>query len=174
MRKILSAVVVLMSLAGSLCGCKTNQANMNDAYTRAIEGRADDLGLDSTIYSKERRQMTHGSMTVNGTEVPVSSQWVRVTADGGGIRENLKRYNVVVGQFKQVFNALSMRERLVDNGYPGAFVVETGEPYYFVIAASFDSAADAVRQLESCEKDPLLKMKSPLPFILEPAQFRRR
>lgn len=173
MRKVITAMLAVM-LAGVFFSCKTNQANMNDAYTKAMEGRTDDdLGLDETIYSKERKQMKHGSMNVDGTEVPVSSQWVRVTENGGGIKESLKRYNVVVGQFKQIFNARSMRERLVDGGYPGAFVVETGEPYYFVVAASFADASAAVEMLSHVGADPSLKMKSPLPFILEPAQFRR-
>lgn len=173
MRKLLT-LALIFTLCGLLSGCKTNQKNMNDAYTKAIEGRAeDDLGLDETIYSRERKQMKHGSMTVNGVEVPVSTQWVKVTADGGGINENLKRYNVVVGQFKQKFNAKSMRERLADNGYPGAFVVETREPYYFVVAASFDNASDAVKMLDHTKSDQSLKMKDPLPFILEPAQHRR-
>ena len=172
MRKILSAVLILAA-AASLGGCKTNQANMNDAYTKAMAGREDDLGLDSTIYSRERKQMKHGTMTVNGTEVPVSSQWVKVTAEGGGINESLRRYNVVVGQFKQVFNARSMRERLADDGYPGAFVVETGEPYYFVVASATDDASQAVEMLDHVKADPGLKMKSPLPFILQPAQYRR-
>lgn len=173
MRKVITAMLAVM-LAGVFFSCKTNQANMNDAYTKAMEGRTDDdLGLDETIYSKERKQMKHGTMTVNGVEVPVSTQWVKVTADGGGINESLKQYNVVVGQFKQKFNAKSMRERLADNGYPGSFVVETREPYYFVVAQSFDNASDAVKMLDIVRADQSLKMKSPLPFILEPAQHRR-
>lgn len=172
MRKILTALLAVM-LAASFYSCKTNQANMNDAYTKAMAGRDDDLGLDETIYSRERKQMKHGSMMVNGEEVPVSSQWVKVTADGGGINENLKRYNVVVGQFKQKFNAKSMRERLIENGYPGAFIVQTGEPYYFVVAASYSEAPEAVEMLRKVTADTSLKMKSPLPFILEPPQFRR-
>lgn len=173
MRKVLTMALVF-SLVATLCSCKTNQKNMNDAYTKAMEGRTDDdLGLDETIYSKERKQMKHGTMTVNGVEVPVSTQWVKVTADGGGINESLKQYNVVVGQFKQKFNAKSMRERLADNGYPGSFVVETREPYYFVVAQSFDNASDAVKMLDIVRADQSLKMKSPLPFILEPAQHRR-
>ncbi len=172
MSKLATATLIL-TLGLTAAGCKTNQANMNDAYTKAIEGRADDLGLEATVYGKERKQMTHGTMTVNGAEVPVSSQWVRVTKDGGGINESLKHYNVVVGQFKQIFNARSMRERLVDSGYPGAFIVETSEPYYFVVAASFENASDAVEMLNHAKADETLKMKEPLPFILEPARYRR-
>ncbi len=172
MRRILTALLAAV-LVCTFYSCKTNQANMNDAYTKAMAGKEDDLGLDETIYSRERKQMKHGSMTVNGEEVPVSSQWVKVTKDAGGINESLKRFNVVVGQFKQIFNARSMRERLVDNGYPGAFVVETGEPYYFVVAASYPEASEAVEMLHKVSADSSLKMKSPLPFILEPAQMRR-
>lgn len=165
---------IIFTIALLVMSCKTNEKNMNDAYVRAIAGRENDNpGLDSTIYSQIRREMNHNTMVVNGDSVDVSTQWLSVTEGGGGIRENLKRYNIAVGQFKQLFNAKSMRERLLDMGYPGAFVVQTREPYYYVIAASLSDVNDAVTFLHKVEKDPQLKMKSPLPFILEPAQHRR-
>lgn len=172
MRKL--AWLLLAVMAFGAFSCKTNEKNMNDAYVKAIQGRnADSFGLDSTIYTKIRREMQHGEMTVGDRKVDVSSQWVNVTKDGGGLRESLKRYNVVVGQFKLLFNAKSMRERIADGPYPGAFVVETGEPYYYVIAGSFDEVTPAIDMLERAKADTVLKLKSPLPFILEPAQWRR-
>lgn len=169
-------LIILLAAMGiiTLHGCKTNEKNMSDAYNAAIAVRnGDDPGLDSTIYTKVRRDMKQGSATIDGKEVPINSQWVRVTDGGGGIRESLKRFNVVVGQFKLEFNAKSMRERLIGDGYPGAFVVQTAEPYYFVVAASFDDAKEAAAMLEKAQDDARLKMKAPLPFILEPPQFRR-
>ncbi len=173
MRKILLAIAILV-VGLSFVGCKTNEKNMSNAYNIAVAARnGDDIGLDSTIYTKIRHQMKHNEMTVDGRTVDVSSQWVKVTEGGGGIKENLRRYCVVLGQFKLEFNAKSMQERLVDGGYPQAFVVQTAEPYYFVVGASFDSAPEAVNFLEKAKADQSLKLKDPAPFILEPAQFRR-
>lgn len=173
MRKIVFAIAIFAT-ALSFIGCKTNEKNMSNAYNIAVAARnGDDVGLDSTIYTKIRHQMKHNEMTVEGRTVDVSSQWVKVTEGGGGIKESLRRYCVVLGQFKLEFNAKSMQERLVDGGYPQAFVVQTGEPYYFVIGASFNTAPEAVNFLEKVKEDQTLKLKEPAPFILEPAQFRR-
>lgn len=167
----LTAISALMFV---LVGCKTNEANMSSAYNAAVAARdGSDLGLDSTIYTMTRHQMKHSEMTVNGRTVDVSSQWVRVTEGGGGIRESLRRYCVVLGQFKLEFNAKSMQERLSENGYPQAFVVQTSEPYFFVVGASFNNAEEAVLFLDKVKADTSLKLKSPAPFILEPPQFRR-
>lgn len=173
MRRLLLIVVVL-SLASAFVGCKTNETNMRSAYDAAVAARdGDDLGLDSTIYTQVRRQMKHSEMTVDGRTVDVSSQWVRVTEGGGGIKESLRRYCVVLAQFKLEFNAISMQARLVDNGYPQAFVVQNGEPYYYVIGAAFSNAQEAVNFLDKVKADKSLSLKAPAPFILEPPQFRR-
>lgn len=170
------STILLLTLMATLAlsSCKTNERNMMDAYEKAIAGKAEleaEEAKDASIYGNVRREMKHDALIVNGDTLDVSVQWVRLTKDGGGINEYLKRYCVVVGQFKQRFNAKSMRERLTENGYPGCFVVETREPYFFVIAASYDELDPAIEMLHKVEKDPVFRFKSPVPFILRPAQI---
>lgn len=156
-----------------LTGCKPTEQNYRSAYEKTIAGRADKEADDSTIYTNIRREMKERFMVVDGDSIPVKSQYVSITENGGGINENIKRYCVVAGQFKQRFNALSMRERMADmEDYPGAFVVQTREPYYFVVAASYNEIAPAMKLIEKLRADKELKIKEPLPFILQPSQIR--
>ena len=97
----------------------------------------------------------------------VRRQMVRITDGGGGSDEKLRRYNVVAGQFKQLFNAKSMRERLADGKYPSAFVIETAEPYYYVVIASYDDISEATAELDALRQSGNIVMREPLPYILE-------
>ncbi len=108
-------------------------------------------------------------LVVGRDTVDVKVQHVKVTPDGGGINESLMRYNVVAGQFKQLFTAKSMRERLFEAGYPASFVVQTSEPYYYVISSSHNDAAAAVEALHRLEADRPVGMKPPVPYILQRA-----
>lgn len=160
---IIPAVLAALALGG----CKTSEANYRAAYEKAVAGRDAENDIENTIYGANRRSM--GSKTIalpDSTTLEVHNIGVRVTKDGGGIRETLHRYSIVAGQFKQLFNAKSLRERLLDAGYPGAFIVETSEPYYYVIATSVDSPQEAAAALQKIKKDAPIPMKEPLPFIL--------
>lgn len=171
--KILLNAILILAAATCVVGCKTSEANYRAAYEKAVAARSSDEDIDSTIYGEVRRQMT--TQTVNmpdGRSVQVCSQFVRVTEGGGGIPENLKQFNVVAGQFKQLFNAKSLRDRLTDLGYPGAFVVETAEPYYYVVAGSYPTLLSATDALEELRRKSPVAMKAPLPFILDAARAR--
>lgn len=166
MKYSILTIAVLTILA--VGGCKTSEANYRAAYERTVESRDSRTSLDSTIYGGHRRSMNSRELVVGADTVEVRTQRVKVTEDGGGIREYLKPYNVVVGQFKQLFNAQSLRTRLADNGYPRAFVVETAEPYYYIVLSSHDTdteAAAAVTALRRETEFPVA-MRSPLPFVL--------
>ncbi len=166
MRKVILALAAL-GLLMAFQGCRTTEANYRQAYEKAMAGREEGLELDSTIYGRVRRDLrTQTVKASDGTTVEVKNQLVRVTPEGGGIRENLKAYNVVVAQFKQLFNAKSMRNRLVDEGYPEAFVVQTSEPYYYVVLASRADVDGALAALTAFQADNRIPVKAPCPFIL--------
>ena len=135
-----------------LWGCKTNENNYRQAYEKAMEAReAADADLDSTIYGRARRDFAMQQLVVGRDTVDVKVQHVKVT------------------QFKQLFTAKSMRERLFEAGYPASFVVQTSEPYYYVISSSHNDAAAAVEALHRLEADRPVGMKPPVPYILQRA-----
>ena len=161
---IISAIGVLLLLP---TGCRTTEANYREAYEKTIAARQEQDSIESTIYGRERRRQQTKVISTPSGDVEVKTQFVKVTEGGGGLRENLHRYNVVAGQFKQLFNAQSLRERLVDAGYPAAFVVETAEPYYYIVVKSCDNVVEAQKTLEELKKNAPVAMKEPLPFILD-------
>ncbi|MDE6276871.1 MAG: SPOR domain-containing protein [Muribaculaceae bacterium] len=167
MRRILIPLVVLAALSA----CKTSEQNYRAAYEKAIAGRDSSEAIENTIYGRERRQVGFDYIVLPGGSdtVAVKRQLVRIAEGGGGIRENLRRYCVVVGQFKQRFNAMSLRDRLAieDGTMPAAFVVETAEPYYYVIGGSYSSITQAADTLHRFQAERPIPFKAPLPFILE-------
>lgn len=150
-----------------ISSCKPSQSAYQEAYASTIEARnqaADDYpeGYIALPSNMKRSVAIVGKDTLQLTYVPVT-----ILENGGGIRESLKPYSVVVGQFRQAFNARQMRERIAQRGYPGAFVVRNGEPRYYVIAASVPTLPEAAVALREVETDTAnFRFHSPVPFIL--------
>ena len=166
--------ILLLTLFTSMvfASCKTTEANYKAAYEKTIAARDSSESIDDTIYGKERRQKNTNTVESAHGNVEVTTQLVKVTKDGGGTPENLRRYNVVAGQFKQQFNAISLRNRLADNGYPGAFVVETAEPYYYIVTGSYATIDEAVDALNKLRAAPPQGVREPCPFILDATSRR--
>lgn len=164
---ILFAMLTLIVVTG----CKTTEANYRAAYETAKE-RADAGGLDSTVYALMRREARPGMLKVGNDTLPLTTQYVKSTAIDGEDKP-LDRYNIVVAQFKQLFNAKSMVRRLKGAGYADASIAETREPLYYVIASSHGDAASALRGLEAIKSQPPLPLRDPFPWVLQPASFAR-
>lgn len=160
----MGAAAVALLLISS---CKPSEKAYREAYETTMEARRAAQANDSIKYTPlasnhKILNVASGSDTIQVIHMPVS-----VLKGGGGIRESLKSYSVVVGQFKQVFNAKQMRERIVGRGYPGAFVVRTGEPRYLVISASVPTVAEASEQMKKVVADTAtFRFHAPVPYIL--------
>ncbi len=119
-------LIISLAAATLLGACKTSEANYREAYEKAIAGREADSAVDSTIYGKVRQQKTVRTVDMpDGGTAEIRAQHVRAT-DGTGITtDKMLQYNVVTGGFKQLFNAKSLRQRLINAGYPSTFIAET-------------------------------------------------
>lgn len=164
-------LILLGALA--LGACKTTQENYQRAYETAVAKRGDSSGLDSTIYGRVRTQARMSKLAVGADTLDLRTEALGYTEGGGASRETLKRYNVVVGQFKQVFNARQMRERLIGAGYDGAIIVHTREPLYYVVAGSVETPAEAATLTDRVKADKSIVLRKPLPFLLRPAHLAR-
>lgn len=163
--------VIILALTGAvatLTGCKPNEKNYREAYEKAIAKNDRNVTeFENTIYSRYRRQVTMSTVQSGDSVVPTKVIPVRITPDGGGIREWLKKYSVVVGEFKQQFNANSMRKRFVDAGYARTFLVENGEPYYYVVVDSSNDIEPIVTITDSLKITSPVSLKDGFPYILE-------
>lgn len=166
MKKLLYAVLGIVLMSGVLVSCKTSEKNYRQAYERTMARDSARTSFDETIYGRYRRQARTENVKVGDDTVSMQRITVYVNREGGAVRENLKRYCVVAASFKQLFNARSVRQRLVDNGYPGAFIVQTKEPYYYVVALSTTDLAQAREALGKLTTQPPFPLKEP--FILRP------
>ncbi|MDE5567649.1 MAG: SPOR domain-containing protein [Muribaculaceae bacterium] len=156
----------ILLLVGAFASCKTSEANYRAAYERTIASREDAEKEENTIYGGARRQPSQSYMMNGADTVCINVKRVSPLVEDGKVKPEMKQLMLVVGQFKQKFNAQSLRDRVVQNGYPGAFVVQTGEPYYYVVADSYDNISQAAAALEEIRKKAPIVMKDPVPFIL--------
>ena len=164
--KALTAAVVALVAVIAGVSCRTSQETYRKAYETAKETEIESLGGE-TIYNAIRREARQSATTVNGDTIPFQTEWVRVTRDEGALNEQLKPYNLVAAQFKQLFHARSMRDRLQQAGYPGAFIVETREPYYYVVAVSSHRLSDLIAPLRLMQQGEPFKLIEPCPWILK-------
>lgn len=170
--KRLIPITALLLIATAITSCKTTEENYRQAYEAAAEQRREATGLDSTIYGRIRNSAITSQLTVGGDSLPVRKEYIGYTDGGGASRDNVKRYNVVVGQFRQVFNAKQMRERLIAGGYDSTMIVHTREPLYYVVTATASTPEAILEAWRKVKEDKSIVLKSPLPFILVPAHFR--
>lgn len=163
----------LMALAMMAVGCKTTESNYRQAYETAVAKNRDSSGVDSTIYAKIRNSARTSDLIVTGDTMPMRTEYIGYTEDGGASRETIGRYNVVVGQFKQVFNARQMRARLQSSGYDSAFIIHTREPLYYVCTQACATPEEAEKAFVRVKDDKSIVLRDPLPFILRPAHLAR-
>lgn len=164
MKKIIFLISVCILV---LSGCRTTEKNYREAYERTLARDSSRTDFDETVYGRYRRDIREVPVFTESDTVNSRLVKVEITPDGGAIPENLKQYCVVVAGFKQLFNARSMRERLVDAGVPGAFVVQTREPFYYVVAGSFSAFPDAIALLRRMEQKPPFRLPEK-PYLLTP------
>ena len=157
----------LALMAAGIAGCGTNEKNYRTAYEKAKEKGGD--GVESTIYNRVREQAQSECIVIAGDTIDAVKEYVTVAKDAGFTHEQLKRYNVVVAQFKQLFHAKSMRGRMEKGGYGNAIVVETGEPLYYVVAVSTSSLQEAKAVADSISENSPVKLADGFPWILRAA-----
>lgn len=157
-------IIIAYAFAAIMAACGTSEANYKKAYDKAKEKEGS--GIESTIYNKVREQSREERIVAGGDTVNVVVEYVTASKEAGFTPSHLKKYNVVAGQFKQLFHAKSMRNRMAEGGYPSAIIVETGEPLYYVVVRSTQSLAEARAAADSVAASSPVKLKDGFPVIL--------
>ncbi len=172
-RSFKSSTIVLLfvvAICSSIPACKTTEKNYRQAYERTMTGRDTTIiDYEQTVYGRTRRQMRPTPIIVGGDTLDARVQWVRVTDTASPQNTTLKPYMIVAGEFKQLFNARSMRERLNDAGYTNACVVETSEPFYYVIALTAENSTEALLAVKQLRDKQPFPLRPGMPYVLRPA-----
>lgn len=157
----------------AMVGCKTTEQNYRAAYEVAKEKHDSVGGIDNTIYSRMRPKGSGIQIVAGSDTLSMHTMHIAMTENGGATKDNIRRYCVVVGQFKQLFNARSMRERLINSGYQDAMILNTAEPLYYVVAGSVSTTDEIAALVEHIRTDRSLLIRDPFPWILRPAHLAR-
>ena len=158
-------IMVWGALAGiAVVSCGTNEENYRKAYEKAKEKDTD--GIESTIYNRIRQQSRDEKIILGNDTIDVTVEYIAATKAAGYTPAQMQKYNVVAGQFKQLFHAKSLRNRMADGGYPDAIIVETGEPLYYVVALSTKSLSEAKSVADTLATASPVKLGAGFPMIV--------
>ena len=171
MRKIVLFAAIATVAVAAFTSCKVSEKNYRQAYERATADDSTRTELINTVYGEQRRKVNAGYM-VNGTDtLQTQTLSCHVAPDQAATADSLHRYNVCVASFKQRFNANSRRGRLEQSGYPGAMMLQTTEPFYYVVALSTNDLNTAATTLQRFLTEPPFRL-SQKPFMLIPRNYR--
>ncbi len=172
-RAIILAAAALVA-AGAFTACRTTEANYRAAYEKAVAARDEGTDIDSTVYGRVRRRADVRTVDTPSGPVELRRQDVAVTEGQDFGQDALARYGVVAAQFKQRFNAESLRSRMAAAGFDSTIVVETAEPLYYVVVASYPHIDQAIAGLETLRASSPVALREPCPFILDAFRKRRK
>lgn len=159
---ILAAALPLMAIS-----CKTTEQNYRNAYLTAKETQRQkaDSEIDDRIEAERNGQQTK----VGDVTVPVKARYfaeVEHTDESG----TPARFSVVVGQFKQIFNARMFRNRLIENNCK-AYILRDAPGEFYVVAQGFNTLEEATEYIANIKKN--LPVKVPIePFVIKNAAFK--
>lgn len=175
MKSIQPAAIIAAVTLTLFSACKTSEKNYRTAYETARQHQIERNGGDLTngIAMTQTGQLKPTLHTVGDVSFPMATTWVRSESGVTSPIDSIHKYNVAVGQFKQIFNARSMFNRLKQSHYPDAVMMKTSEGYYVVATMSTTVPIEALKGLEEVKADTTVKPHEPFPFILRPAQFAR-
>lgn len=168
--KIIKAICVVSIFVLIAVSCRTTEKNYREAYELA---KGTGTLQDTLIANLIAEDQAPVEVEVAGRIMKMRKEYVSIVTDKDVTKDMLKRFNVVVGRFKQLFNARSMATRMSSLGY-SSFVVVDRTSSYFVVAAATDMSEEALVMYEKVLSDNRVVYKTPFPWVLEPAQYIRQ
>lgn len=165
MRKIAYLMIAVVILAVSATSCKTTEENYKAAYDIAARKQVGGVSRDVSAFIEREKRLGERKL-IMGDSVRVLTQRVKMVE---GDDTSIHNYCVVVGDFKQVFNASSFSKRINDvekDTIKPSYVVVNPEKRYYVIYKGFDTKEEAAGFLKNMDN---FKIKIPIeePWILE-------
>ncbi len=147
-----------------LTSCKTTEENYRAAYEIAAERKAN-TSVDRNMSGFIEREKRLGQIqVVAGDSVRVVTERVNIV---DGETANLHKYCVVVGDFKQVFNARSFSKRINEaEGSAYSYVIKNSQDVYYVVYRGFDSK-DAAAEFLKNKKNFKILVANKEPWIVE-------
>ncbi len=163
--------IIIFITAITFTSCKTTEANYRKAYETAREKHFD--GGDSTVTENLKNNMLPKNLVIQGISLPVRTEAMGITKNGGATKETIKLYNVVTASFKQLFNAQSMRKRLSELGY-NSFILHNRDLTYYVVAGTADTPKEASEMLNKVRNETSIITHNPFPYVLRASNLVKK
>lgn len=161
--KHLTLHLVAAAMIITITSCHSNEMNYKAAYDKAMEKYRDGVGTDE--YERILAEKTRPNYVVNGDSIKLETMRVNVTDDSATV---MKNYSVIVAQFKQKFNAITLRDRLhKEEGFPSYVLFGGPEKKYYVAVKGFEELDVAAAFVKTIDKSVKIKILEPRAWILE-------
>ena len=164
--KFISVVFIFLMVVS----CRTTEENYRGAYELAKQSDEQQDSLTANLIANEQAPKI---VNVGNETMKLRKEYVSLVVDEGATKDMMRQYNVVVGRFRQIFNARSMASRMLSLGY-NAYILVDRTPAYFVAVSSADSIEEVLQMYKSVESDTRVVYKAPFPWVLESAQYLRQ
>ena len=164
--KMKQFTIVSIMFALFLPACKTSEENYRRSYESAVamrqqsEAQADSVA--ATIHNVILASNKPHPLEVAGFTVMImeGNAWQVYNAD----KYLMKRYNVVAGAMKQLFNAKSLCGRL-EYGGCHSYIIQDANKNYYVIAEGFDSVENAAQFIADMSSKITFRLPLDQPFV---------
>ena len=110
---------------------------------------------------------------IDGVTLPMVTAWVLTADKAVAPLDSLGKFTVVVAQFKQVFNASQMKNRLASNPAYSPLLLKLSNGNYLVGVNTTDDPSVALKEYEKVKADTAVFLKAPFPFVFRTGQIRR-
>lgn len=133
-----------LCLTMAFTGCKSSESAYKKAYEKAkaqetAQQSPAENDQNAIVAPVQEKAANDVKVVDNADNVQVRQERVSLVNGSG-----LKNFSVVVGSFSLKANADGLQQRLRDAGYDAQLVKNEERNMYRVVAATFDSKADAV------------------------------
>ena len=162
-----SYIFLLAGFVSVLWSCHTTEENYKASYDIAVE--ATRTGERGEVYRQELEKKMKNTDVVDGDSIRLQSRYFNVVKDEGE-KDAVQpmKYNVVVAEFVQLFNAKSYCLRLRKEGRLEPFVVYLDkQELYCVVAKTTDDLSVAATFAKNHEKYMKLKAYVPKVWVLK-------
>ncbi len=157
------AITLLATVACLLASCRTSEENYKQSYEKAVERTRENMG--QATYDLEQAERMRANQVVNGDTVRLVTTFCTIV---DGDQADMKPYGIVVGEFDQVINARSYRDRLHSKeGFESYIAYTSHNKKYNVVVQGFDSREQAAAYLKNLPQFMKMKVLVPRAWILE-------
>lgn len=133
--KRISIITISTLLILAASSCRGSYDATKAAYEKAMQAAVDRPTITADTPTDDA--ITPVMPMIDNREVKERSESFQIIGDG-----TAGQYNIVVGSYKQLTNANSMRDRFREDGYQ-AFVVQNAHGMYRVIACTAENRKEA-------------------------------